>query len=615
MGLPHRTVRSRSAALALSSATAVALATTSAIAFVGGNGNGNRPVTSGPDLQSVAIVGSYEPGDGQTRQVKYCFDASIGGVPGPGGFVVQTYDSTRRMISTAAAPSGGAGNDNCVTASFAASADLTQGTIGTVNGGAATDRNGKGNIPGSEKLDGSGVTPAAGQTSSPDLLNASINATDPNHVKITYNFDQIISRAGASVANFGYEKANGDVVFGRPASNGPDGAPGGGDDVPASAVVDGGGSKSIIIDFLDDAAAPSAGGFETKAGAVSGAAQSDPAGGAPSTPGISRTGGPSRPKLTEAAPAGARQFTLTFDKNVTVAGNGDFYAILDNGVAVPVAANGVGTGGAPNKLLVTFAGAVGDDSSHTVRILADAGATRDAGDGTTPSLPSQVNVSTAPALPGLTNGPDLLRVGLDPSTYQATFTFDDRVPDAPPAAAAFKAYAADGSQINADAALSSSGNAIVVRFPTTVTGAVAYATTYGGVTNRVNGVSPLQSVSKDLINAPVVTPPTPTPTPTKPSSPSRKRYKTGFAIAHRRGRIYSGRITSALKSCKKSRTVIIRKVSKGGAVRYGTARTNSSGTFKIKRSRTLGAKVYISAVEKKTSKYICSSRKSKTFRG
>ena len=82
----------------------------------------------------------------------------------------------------------------------------------------------------------------------------------------------------------------------------------------------------------------------------------------------------------------------------------------------------------------------------------------------------------------------------------------------------------------------------------------------------------------------------------------------------RKGKRYSGRVSSADSDCIAGRRIVLRKKGKGTR-RYGTTYTTRSGRSSCRRSRRLRGRVYAVAAPMTTATALCRSARSKQIRG
>ena len=379
--------------------------------------------------------------DGLPEQARFCFDAELAKVVDGAAsafFLLHTYDAKRAMNPASAIRDSA--NATCAIASFAPGTDVTQATVGEVAPGAVSDLQSRTNTLAIEPVAGSVHTRFPGSTTGPDLVDVVVNADDPGHKRASYMFDEPLDRTPAvpyKASQFGFYNAT-DTPISAPAG---------------SVSISG---KSATVDFLATPQVESATRFFIDPGAVHDRPQTTAYGGLPvitaSSPDVLSRGAVSvaRVQMTSATPIGPQEVKVAFNVPIqfTPASAAGFFAISDAGVS-PMAATAVGSGGAPNELIVTFPVAMKDDPGAIVRIYL-APATVTAVGGAATNLAGQAATSTPNSLPGYTNGPDLLSVSVNRLTNRVTYTYDEAVQDTPPpAAGALTAAAVDGSPITA----------------------------------------------------------------------------------------------------------------------------------------------------------------------
>ena len=572
----------------------------SAPAHIPGVGNGLAPTTNAPDLRSVQVLAG-DLDDGLPEQARFCFDASVAKVvegAAGGVFALHAYDAKRAMNAMSA--SRDTANDTCAIASFAPGTDVTQATIGAVAPGAVTDLQNRTNTLASEPVAGSAHTAFAGSTTGPDLLGVVVNADEAGHKRASYMFDETLNRAPAApyeASQFGFYSA-----LDTPIS------------APAGAVSISG--KSATVDFLATPNLETATRFFINPGAVQDRPQTTSYGGLPvvtaSSPDVLSRGPLSvaRAEMVSATPIGAQDVMIVFNVPIqfTPGSAAGFFAISDAGVS-PVAASAVGSGGAPNKVVVTFPAALADDPGAIVRIyLAPATVTTVGGAAT--NLAGQAATSTPHSVAGFTNGPDLLSVSVNPLTSRVTYTYDENVQDTPPPAAALMAAAVDGSPITALGGVVVSGTTVTALFGPSVGSAVMFANTYATVFDKTGVPNPSQSVSTEVQQAPppvaLPLPPPPPPPPPPPAVVGARKYQTRVTI-HSRGRLYFGTVSSKRDRCRRGRRVLLKR----NGLKYSSAISARKGTYKIKRKRRLRGRVYVTV----TARGVCRSGKSRKIRG
>lgn len=560
---------------------------------VPGTGNGAQITTNGPDLRSAAIV--------DNQNVQFCFDQVVNGALAGTGFYVQTYDASRYFRSTSAAIS--ISNPNCVRAQFPANADLGQGTIGSIAGGAVTIAGGLSSLPSSEPLGGSGATPRAGDTTAPDLQGVDVNRDAKT---ITYKFDEQLTNLGAA-ASFYFNDAEG---FTREAT---------------AVSVNG---TAVTATFAQDVGTAERAGV--RAGAVSdrpatgtyiaGRPLATPAGAA--AVGIGQTG---LTTLQSATPSSSSKiWTLKYDVSVDGGAVGRIVAVLDDGTSV--AAVGETPLSDATTIRVTFPDSLDQAAGHVVRIvdLGGGAVTRDAAG--INSGASAANVGTPDNRPGKTNGPDLLKASYDGAANTVVYTYDAPV-SSDTASGAFTTASAGTAQGSAGTS-TRSGNDVIVDFPATARTSIGAGVDEGTVRDALGNPSPFSVVSYTTEAAPPSqtppgqtppgttppgTPPPGTTTPPATTTPAKPRAATRVTIRRSGSRI-TGTVKSSGRGCQVGRTVSLKRIGRVKALKK--THTNSKGVYRFKRSAsTRGKKVRV-VVGARTGTYaICGAKTSKTIRG
>ena len=462
-----------------------------------------------------------------------------------------------------------------------------------------TDLHSRTNTLASEPVAGSAHTSFPGSTTAPDLLGVTVNTDEAGHKRASYMFDETLDRTPAAphdASQFGFYNA-----LDAPIS------------APAGSVSISG--KSATVDFLATPNLETATRFFINPGAVQDRPQTTSYGGLPlvtaSSPDVLSRGAVSvaRAEMISATPIGAQDVKIVFNVPIqfTPGSAAGFFAISDAAVS-PVAANAVGSGGAPNEVLVTFPAALADDPGAIVRIyLAPATVTTVGGAAT--NLAGQAATSTPHSVAGFTNGPDLLSVSVNTLTSRVTYTYDESVQDTPPpAAAALTAAAVDGSPITALGGVVVSGTTVTALFGPSVGSAVMFANPYATVFDKTGVPNPAQSVSTEVQQAPppVAVPPPPPPPPPPPAVVGARKYQTRVTI-HSRGRLYFGTVSSKRDRCRRGRRVLLKR----DGLKYSSAISARKGTYRIKRKRRLRGRVYVTV----TRRGVCRSGKSRKIHG
>lgn len=222
--------RNRGLALAMMASTAALVAPGVANAAL--QANAPFTTTSSPDVRSAKIVTATP----NTAQV--CFDQAIqppplavpiggtgGGFTGPGGIVPGIHLRGYGLTTAASAPLGvppiaakvEVGDANCLRLTFpvvsGANNYITDQTVIEVEPGAVQDQAGRNSAGGSAMLDGSTITPLAGATVGPDLVQAVPDGT-ANTVTFFYNTGIAPIAVGAPGALWAFYTSSGNTATG-----------------------------------------------------------------------------------------------------------------------------------------------------------------------------------------------------------------------------------------------------------------------------------------------------------------------------------------------------------------------------------------------------------------
>ena len=414
------TRRRRLIGASAASAGTIAIAATAAFGHIPGVGNGLAPTTNGPDLRSVTVL-TNDLNDGIAEQARFCFDGALERLSAApaANFAIQTYDARRAMNPSTL--SKATDDPKCLIASFPSGVDIAQGNVGQVTPGAVSDVSNRANDYASEPVSGGASSARAGATTGPDLISVTVDSTNAANKLIVYTFDENINPAPSvaySAANFGYYNGEGNAVAG-------------------TGSVNLSGAKAIV-GFGAASGPEAASRFFVNAGAVQDRPQTAVIAPAttlttPSSPGYLATAVSPRPTIAGVAAIGPQSFKVTFTQAVSfVPGDAaGFIAVSDDGTA-PAAASSLGTGGDPTSIVATFPAAVSADPASIVHVLVNPG-TVTAGDGITTNPADQASTSTPHDVPGFTNGPDLLAIGVDATLNRVVYKYDENVNrDVPP---------------------------------------------------------------------------------------------------------------------------------------------------------------------------------------
>ena len=442
-------------------------------------------VTSGPDLVSARVLsdGSESP-----PAVRACFDAHLQ-TPVAASFALRGYAAAAALAPTGARVD--ATSPSCVVLTFAGAPDVAGFTLVTAAGSAAQDLAGRVSTPGSAPLDGSYLTPRAGQTTGPQLLATRADLT-LNTITFTYS-RPLSTLAAIDPTRFAFITASGALVAGDPA---------------VTPFVAG---RNVTIAFPAGFSTTDAARVVVLAGTVRSRTQE-----LPNSQDV--TGGATElPDLVSATPVAGLPgvYDLVYDTKVaaTTATVANCRAVLEDGAEH----TGV-TLGRPAEdertIRVAFAMPARRSDAKIVRVVDDGGCTVSQ----TISAPSSRGLAAVRAtsmMPGFTDGPDLLDIGLNGTDGLATFRFDEEIDPATAVAAGFSLVHPDGLLTNDGAVLSSATptRELVLQFTNdAVRGAIGGSVAGGAIATFAGPASPLGSVA--------YTPPAATPTATPAPSPA-----------------------------------------------------------------------------------------------
>jgi hypothetical protein len=406
--------------------------------------------------------------DSRAQFVDYCFAAPIQELAEPQGFALLGFDSTQRVVATEAELSED--RRNCVIASYPAGTDVTSYSLGTVRNSVVVARDGEVNIKDAAPLTGrgSGVENAArsGATSAPELVRVEI---DQSLNQARYIFDEDSLGAGTvGAAAFGYYTLDGTA---RAATR------------VLSLEED-----SAVVEFaegqLEDARR-----FFTLPGAVIDRKR------VPSNLGVfgARTTAPDLVSVVRESPA---QYDFTFDEPVNAEIGNRFFLYTSDADQL--------TGGAvtrpdANTVRVTFTGA-GDIDTIVRGAVAPQAVTALDADGITNTIGAERVRGGGSGDQGVTSGPDLIDVMLEPDTGRALFVFDETLDDEAPLLAQFS-LVTEGGEMSAAKEIVDvtgaevSGNTVVVLFDEADAQAAALASVgTGAVVDQQGNRSPVMTV-------------------------------------------------------------------------------------------------------------------------
>jgi hypothetical protein len=487
------------------------------------------PATPAPDAQSARLL---------TGAAEVCFDTHVQ-TPDPAGFALAGYASAAApLVPTAAQVVSD--DPRCVRLTFGPGLDLGGFTLLTAAGNAVQDLAGRASVPGARPLQGSYASPRRGQTTGPQLVETSVDAT-LNTITFTYS-RPLDTAAPVDPTQFGFYTASGPQVFG-------DGA--------TPAVVSG---RQVTIRFVAGTSVLDAVRTFALRGAVRSHTQLLPS--AQDVLGAT-TGRPDLVdvKRVEVLPG---VYELTYDTVVvaTTSTIPQCVAVLEDGTRIPAVSFA-----RPSQhgqiVRVAFGMFAAANDNKIARIADEGGCVVNQTASTTSTL-AAYGVRTLNQSPGFTDGPDLEGVDLDAGSGLATFRFDQPLDPS-------TAFSDRFSLVHGDGQLSSGGIKISTVTPTrevvmqftnaAVAGAVGAAVTPGAIADFLGAPSPLGAVARtvpeprvDAVTqpqAPATLAPAPAPAPIPPAilapqSPNTSRPAWPTASA-RLGRRSGGRRYVALR--------------------------------------------------------------------
>lgn len=415
-----------------------------------------------------------EPDDSRAQFVDYCFAEPIQELEEPQGFALLGFDTAQRVVATEAELSED--RRNCVIASYPAGTDVTSYSLGTVRNSVVIARDGEVNIKDAAPLTGrgSGAANAAriGATSAPELVRVEI---DESLNQARYIFDEESLGAGTvGAAAFGYYTLDGTAR--------------------AATRVLSLDEDSAVVEFADGQL-EDARRFFILPGAVVDRKR------VPSNLGSfgARTTAPDLVSVLRESPA---QYDFTFDEAVNAEVGNRFF--LYTGDADQLAGGAV-TRPDANTVRVTFTGAADIDTIVRGAVAPQAVTALDA-DGITNTIGAERVRGGGSGDQGVTSGPDLIDVMLEPDTGRALFVFDETLVDASPLLGQFS-LVTEGGEVSVATEIVDvtgaevSGNTVVVLFDEADAQAAALASVgTGAVVDQQGNRSPVMTVEVRAAN-------------------------------------------------------------------------------------------------------------------
>lgn len=572
-------------------ALAGALAAAPAGAHVPGVGNGLAPTTEGPDLRSVTVTGTTK------NAARFCFDEPVtrAGAGIPASFRVRSYDAKRYWVGQSV--DNDASSTSCVVASFGAGAELTQGTVGEVvdTGAVLAARNSLPSYPSSEPLGGSVVTPRAGATSGPDL----VQVEPQGGGTLLFHYDEPIvvpADLPENRAKFQLEDQVGQRLISAtkltavPAARNVVEAT-----FPAEAV---GGAQMALSSAgaVSDIAATVGGATPSPAGEINIDGRNPANAGSGIVP-------------SEAWRESPQVVAVKFNgKTVNAVAAAEFWAYSESGEQLST--RDIKLNSTQTVAYIDFGARFAEQpDAWTAVTIGPLGFQNNGAYGVGRTLP----LGTANSRPGFTSGPDLLAASID-GNQNAVYTFDEEVYRAPSfnsrgslfflqPLSAFQpsAQGADGppsrlsntSQVrvhHTGAAAQSNGAAVTGWSATnldTITDGLGYPTPTGSVSYETEKAPVLPAAPAEP--APVVTPAPPLPGVnfTLVRKKLKKTKKQKYVVK------YSGRLTSTSAGCIGKRSITFEARRKSGTVKsLGKATSNSRGAFALALKKRPKGRVY-----------------------
>jgi len=393
-----------------------------------------------PDLRSATIVaGSATP------QVRYCFDESLGSslTLTPTNFRIGGYRSGTFLNGAIA--NYDQNNENCVIITFSTASgggsgpvDLASYSIAQVSANAVIKRLTPGTLNDADSTalqGGTSQNGTRGRSAAPDLIGVSVDSTNQ---QITYIYDQNVVPVGppptpTNAGRFWFVDGTGALVPAQAYACAQNGC-----------VASFSGTPSVgnaQIAGNDALAVTSANLTPTTTNQIQHVIVPGKAG---------ELGNPPRLVSSELTNANGNTTTMdfTFDGPVSNPSFGNFFAVLsDSSILTGVSAAIVGAPG--TTVRVTFTG-LQDRSEYVVRGAVSDGAVQDRDTATNSrrgGVPSGGNAGAFSS--GFTTGPDAFSVAFNPSSAEATVTFDQRVYSSTPSQ--FFLLNGDGDRIGASA--------------------------------------------------------------------------------------------------------------------------------------------------------------------
>jgi hypothetical protein len=422
-------------------------------------------VSPGLTLAQVSLR-EVDLDDEREEFTQFCFASPINDVGSAGSFVLAGFDSKNSTQATSAVLDEE--DQNCAVVGFEADTDVRSYSLGAVETGAVTARDGEVNVRDSAALSGIGEEGEArrGATSAPELQRVTI---DSSLDQATYIFDENELSAGSGGGErFGFYPQDG-----QPRT--------------AEEVVSVEDSR-VVVQFeegvLDDARR-----FFVQAGAVTDEQGTENNLGASGF----RT---AAPEVVQVSAISESEYDFRFDEAVEGEQAGRFF--LYTADAESLSGTTV-TRPSPETVRVTFPDAM-DISGSIARAAVADNAVQGLGSGATGSTISTAVIAGGQGDQGLTSGPDLIAADLDADTGRVTFTFDATLTQDSPNAGAFALITDSGDVVEAREIVNVTGgevtgNTVIVLFDETTGQAAALASVdTGAVQDQQGNPNPIATV-------------------------------------------------------------------------------------------------------------------------
>ena len=405
--------------------------------------------------------------DSRQQFVDYCFATPIDEIREPTGFALLGFDSEQRIVAAQAELNED--RRNCVVASYPAGTDVAAYSIGTVRNSVVVARDGEVNIKDSAPITGIGGGTEnqlrAGATSAPELVRVDVDET-LDQARFVFDANSL-ARGSVGPEAFGYYTLDGTAR--------------------AAGQILSIEQNSVVVAFRD-AQLEDAVRFFTLPGAVVDRQ------GVPSNLGAFGKG-TAAPDLVSVVRESPAQYDFTFDEAVNAEVGDRFFLYTGDSDRL---VGGAVTRPDPRTVRVTFDLAGDIDTVVRGAVAPQAVSALDGG-GITNTVGAQRVRGASTGNQGVTSGPDLVEVLLEPGTGRATFVFDETLIDDSPVMQRFALVTESGDVSEAKEIVDVigsevTGNAVVVLFDEADAQAAALATVgTGAVMDQQGNRSPVMT--------------------------------------------------------------------------------------------------------------------------